>query len=89
MKSDSFEKIIRHDKIKGERFIKETNVPFLSDENVKVMMEKNLEKIKVKNWKVPARVKVPEEFRQSIFNTSFHTFREKTTSDIDEKDEKR
>jgi hypothetical protein len=70
------------------RFIKKTDVPFLSDEDVRVMMEKNLEKIKAENWKVATRVKVPEEFRQSIFNTSFHTFREKTTDDTEEKDGK-
>jgi hypothetical protein len=65
-----------------KRFIKSTGVPFLSDEKVKDLMSETLEKMKiyndnlkilVKDWKVPERVKVPDEFRQSIFNTCFCT----------------
>jgi hypothetical protein len=67
------------------RFIKPTGIQFPSDEKVKMGMQETLERIRrcyknsldlIKDLKVPERVKVPEEFRQSIFNNSFLTFRQ-------------
>jgi hypothetical protein len=55
-------------------------VEFPSDETIKRMMKECLTEMvrtcyfhKARDWKVPDRVKVPEDFRNSIFNTSFYT----------------